>query len=70
LRFEPVALQDAPASDTSLTLQQVERQHIKRVLREVGGKVEQASLRLGIPRSTLYQKIKMHGIVAAQNEPG
>ncbi|AWQ86736.1 sigma-54 interaction domain protein [Pseudomonas aeruginosa] len=70
LRFESTPLQDVQVGDTGLTLQQVERQHIERVLREVGGKVEQAALRLGIPRSTLYQKIKVHGIVVAQNDPG
>ncbi|HIB8625000.1 TPA: sigma-54-dependent transcriptional regulator [Pseudomonas aeruginosa] len=70
LRFESTPLQDVQVGDTGLTLQQVERQHIERVLREVGGKVEQAALRLGIPRSTLYQKIKVHGIIAAQNDPG
>ncbi|HCF2496574.1 sigma-54-dependent transcriptional regulator [Pseudomonas aeruginosa] len=70
LRFESTPLQDVQVGDNGLTLQQVERQHIERVLREVGGKVEQAALRLGIPRSTLYQKIKVHGIVAAQNDPG
>ncbi|WP_425526274.1 helix-turn-helix domain-containing protein [Xanthomonas hortorum] len=36
----------------------------------MGGKVEQAALRLGIPRSTLYQKIKMHGIGAASHDTG
>ncbi|AAM41863.1 conserved hypothetical protein [Xanthomonas campestris pv. campestris str. 8004] len=35
----------------------------------MGGKVEQASLRLGVPRSTLYQKIKLHGIAAAPGDP-
>lgn len=73
LRFEPTPTRDAPDQgtpdhDTSFTLLQVERQHIERVLREVGGKVEQAALRLGIPRSTLYQKIKTHGIVASQDD--
>ena len=34
-----------------------------RVLRELGGRVTEASQRLGIPRSTLYQKIKRFGIV-------
>ena len=66
LRFEPAPAQEAAGQDSRLTLLQVERQHIEHVLREVGGKVEQAALRLGIPRSTLYQKIKTHGIVASQ----
>jgi len=69
LRFEPAPAQTAGSVDTNLTLQQVERLHIESVLRELGGKVEQASLRLGIPRSTLYQKIKAHGIVVSPNDP-
>ncbi|MDC8636857.1 sigma-54-dependent transcriptional regulator [Xanthomonas hortorum] len=70
LRFELPAAQDVPANTMDLTLQQLERQHIQRVLRDVGGKVEQAALRLGIPRSTLYQKIKMHCIGAASHDTG
>ncbi len=45
-----------------LTLEGLERVHIERVLRELGGRVTEASQRLGIPRSTLYQKIKRYGI--------
>ena len=53
-----------PASDSEpgLTLVDMERQHIARVLHEELGKVAQAALRLGIPRSTLYQKLKVYGI--------
>ena len=47
----------------TLTLDELERIHIERVLRELGGRVTEASQRLGIPRSTLYQKIKRFGIV-------
>ncbi len=36
--------------------------HIARVLQDLGGRVAEASQRLGIPRSTLYQKIKKFGI--------
>lgn len=70
LRFDaaPMARAAALPQDTSLTLQQVELQYIEQVLREVGGKVELASQRLGIPRSTLYQKIKTHGIVVGPGE--
>ena len=49
-----------PASP--LTLAELERQHISRVLQEESGKVSQAAVRLGIPRSTLYQKLKVYGI--------
>jgi DNA-binding NtrC family response regulator len=45
-----------------LTLEGLERIHIERVLRETGGRVTEAAQRLGIPRSTLYQKIKRYGI--------
>jgi DNA-binding NtrC family response regulator len=56
--------------DTSLTLAEMERQHITRVLQEESGKVAQAATRLGIPRSTLYQKIKVYGITTeATPEP-
>jgi DNA-binding NtrC family response regulator len=43
---------------TGLTLAELEKQQIERVLQEEGGRVVNAARRLGIPRSTLYQKIK------------
>ena len=45
-----------------MTLQQLEIHHITRALRHEGGHVHRAADRLGIPRSTLYEKIKKHGI--------
>jgi DNA-binding NtrC family response regulator len=48
--------------DSGLTLLELEKQHIKRVLVEEHGRVEVAARRLGIPRSSLYQKIKKHQI--------
>jgi transcriptional regulator of acetoin/glycerol metabolism len=45
-----------------MTLQQIERQHIAHVLRSENGKVDRAAVRLGIPRSSLYAKIKQYGI--------
>ncbi len=42
------------------TLKDVEWQHIRRVLDDEGGSVVRAAQRLGIPRSTLYQKLKLH----------
>ena len=47
---------------SSLTLPEVERRHIRRVMEEVGFQVEVADSLLGIPRSTLYVKLKTHGI--------
>jgi DNA-binding NtrC family response regulator len=49
-------------SGAAVTLAELERQHIIRVLQEESGKVAQAAARLGIPRSTLYQKLKVYGI--------
>lgn len=46
--------------DSNLTLSELERQHIERVLREEQGRVEKAARRLGIPRSSLYQKLKKY----------
>jgi len=52
--------------DTRLTLLELEKQHIERVLQEEHGKVEKAAKRLGIPRSSLYQKIKKHQIAPSK----
>ena len=46
----------APAVET---LKEVEWLHIQRVLQEEKGSVARASKRLGIPRSSLYQKLKL-----------
>ena len=50
-------------SEMGLTLQQLERQHISFVLQRENGKVERAAAKLGIPRSSLYVKLKQYGIV-------
>jgi transcriptional regulator of acetoin/glycerol metabolism len=47
-----------------MTLEEVERQHISRVLRSENGKVDRAAAKLGIPRSSLYVKIKQYGITS------
>ncbi|HXB22651.1 MAG TPA: sigma-54 dependent transcriptional regulator [Candidatus Solibacter sp.] len=52
-----------------LTLDELERQRIAQVLEEEKGRVAQAAVRLGIPRSTLYQKIKILGILL-ENQGG
>ena len=65
LRFEAAEPTAAPY-DLDRTLIEVERQHIERVLRAEGGRVEAAAKRLGIPRSSLYQKIKRFGIAVGK----
>ena len=62
LHFDGHGSIGAPLLDTRLTLLELEKQHIERVLQEEHGKVEKAAKRLGIPRSSLYQKIKKHQI--------
>jgi DNA-binding NtrC family response regulator len=61
LRFEFVGTTMAPVDDAGLTLEELERRHIERVLGTENWKVEQAARKLGIPRSSLYQKIKKYG---------
>jgi DNA-binding NtrC family response regulator len=63
LRFETGAPLPAAGTDgPHLTLEELERRHIERVLDHEKGHVVAAAERLGIPRSTLYQKLKAFGI--------
>ena len=66
LRFESGLQAEGASFDTSLTLLEVERRHIARVLEEEGGRVDRAAQRLGVPRSSLYQKIKRHGLALSR----
>jgi DNA-binding NtrC family response regulator len=66
LHFDGHAQVGTPFLDTRLTLLELEKQHIERVLNEEQGRVEKAAKRLGIPRSSLYQKIKKHQIVTSK----
>jgi DNA-binding NtrC family response regulator len=52
----------SPMESGGTTLAQMERLQIEKVLTEERGKVVNAARRLGIPRSTLYQKIKELGV--------
>lgn len=60
IRFDQSFTGGGPSADA--TLEQVEREHIERALEVEKGRVKDAARRLGIPRSTLYQKIKNFGI--------
>ncbi len=44
------------------TLEEMQRQYITQVLSAEGGRVESAAKTLGIPRSSLYHKIRQYGI--------
>ncbi|HVP50343.1 MAG TPA: sigma-54 dependent transcriptional regulator [Candidatus Bathyarchaeia archaeon] len=45
-------------TDTKLTLREVEARHIEAVLEEEDGSIDRAAKRLGISRSSLYNKVK------------
>ncbi len=53
---------DAPEAGSNATLEDVERDHIIRILRETGGVITAAANRLGIPRTTLNALMKKLGI--------
>ncbi|HEY4239554.1 MAG TPA: helix-turn-helix domain-containing protein [Kofleriaceae bacterium] len=54
----PLARRPEDPDDELLTLEAAERRHIERVLHKERGSVERAATRLGISRSTLYQKLR------------
>jgi len=59
-----VAEADASA-DGIVSLTEMERRHIARVLEAEKGNVDRASRVLGISRSSLYQKTKAYGLSRA-----
>lgn len=58
LRFEQNTRGTDNFYHSRLTLAELERLHINRVLEEEMGQVAAAAVRLGIPKSTLYQRLK------------
>lgn len=52
----------ASPSGAQMTLQEVERAHIKRTLEENDWNIQRSARMLGIDRSTLYAKIKRYGL--------
>jgi DNA-binding NtrC family response regulator len=57
----------AAPSDTRLTLEEVERRHIAAVLEEEGGRVEATARRLGVPRSSLYKRLRALGLTGSRS---
>jgi DNA-binding NtrC family response regulator len=51
-----------PETPPIQTLREVERRHIERTLAALGGNVEQAARRLGLSRSSLYERLQRLGI--------
>jgi DNA-binding NtrC family response regulator len=69
LQFDHGLAELGAAGASGLTLAEVERRHIELVLAEENGHVERAARRLGIPRSSLYHKIKQFGLKPSAAEP-
>jgi len=68
LRFDggPEPSGAGDAADLGLTLKEIEIRHIRRVLEAEHGSVERAAARLAVPKSSLYEKIRRHGIVVSR----
>jgi len=62
LRFEFTTTTESFVCEPDYTLDEVERRYIERILPLESGSVEGAARRLRLPRSSLYYKIKKHGI--------
>jgi len=60
LHFDETELPESNPDHLGETLEEMERNYISQVLLSEGGRVEAAAKRLGIPRSTLYAKIKQY----------
>lgn len=58
LRFE--VMPDDGVDPDVLTLDELERRHIAHVVRIESGNIDRAATRLGVSRSTLYQKLKRY----------
>lgn len=60
LHFDTTEWPVTKPENLSRTLEEVERDYISQILQAEGGQVELAARRLGIPRSTLYAKLKQY----------
>jgi DNA-binding NtrC family response regulator len=62
LRFVSLSSADVDETGATLTLLDVERRHIERVLRAERGHVARTAVRLGISKASLYQRMRRYGI--------
>jgi DNA-binding NtrC family response regulator len=70
LHFDVPGDFEQPDDGSITTLEEVEKTYIARTLKLLGGQVPEAARRLGIPRSSLYGKIKHYRIsLGAKREP-
>lgn len=64
LRLEAAGAGEEPGPE-NLTLAEVERRHVLRILERCGGQVDDAAKRLGLSRSALYDRLRKYGHGAA-----
>jgi transcriptional regulator of acetoin/glycerol metabolism len=57
------------AEEQTATLRDVQKQHIIRVLREVGGNKLKAAQALNISRGTLYRRLRAYGLEHLVRDP-
>lgn len=62
LRFQA---ESCPGEDVASNLDRMERDHVRAILEKCGGNKFKAAKMMGISRSTLYSKMKKHGIVSS-----
>jgi DNA-binding NtrC family response regulator len=60
LHFDETEWPEIKPENLSRTLEEMERDYISQVLQAEGGRVETAARKLGIPRSSLYVKLKQY----------
>jgi DNA-binding NtrC family response regulator len=65
----PVSTTVVPPANGGATLQDIEREHIQRVLQEAQGNKSKAARALGIERKTLYEKARRMGIDLQAKKP-
>jgi DNA-binding NtrC family response regulator len=70
LNLEPTEAPVRASADDVWRLADVERRHIERALAMEQGQVDRAAERLGVPRSTLYQRLKEYGTSASSFRSG
>ena len=58
------------AAQRQLTLAELEREYTLETLRRVGGNKSRAAEALGVPRRTLYRRLKEFGVALVEEEQG
>ena len=63
-----LALLEEETAPAPVTLRDAERAHIRKILKEADGVIATAAQRLGLPRSTLFYKMRRLGISEGRDQ--